>query len=120
MRYGHVAVVREALSDREVLVDHANWGGSRGRIARAISVIDVSPKNDWTSVRVWYGPTAEHGFPYRTYGFVYPPGRSPRDLVVRGVPPTTQVAEVASELERVFDPAPPARTRPGGRTGRGG
>jgi hypothetical protein len=37
-------------------VDHANWasGAARGRVARNQPVMDVSPNNDWSLVRVWY------------------------------------------------------------------
>jgi len=52
MRSGHVAVVKKVLSNREVLVDHANWGRD-GRIYLNAPVIDVSPNNDWSEVKVW-------------------------------------------------------------------
>ncbi len=72
---GHVAVVTQVLGSREILVDHANWasGAARGRIATDQRVVDVSPGNDWSLVRVWYprinalGSTA---FPAR--GFIHP------------------------------------------------
>lgn len=76
MRLGHVSVVTGIVSSREILVDHANWPGPgvpRGRIARGVSVIDVSPNNDWTSVRVEiHGRGADYGRPYSTWGFIYP------------------------------------------------
>jgi hypothetical protein len=49
---GHVAVVRAIDSARQIRVDHANWLDD-GRIYRDDPVIDVSPDNDWTEVRVW-------------------------------------------------------------------
>ena len=52
MRSGHVAVVKRLVSPREVLVDHANWGRD-GRIYLNAPVIDVSPNNDWSQVKVW-------------------------------------------------------------------
>jgi hypothetical protein len=52
MRAGHVAVVKRLVSAREVLVDHANWGRD-GRIYLNAPVIDVSPNNDWSQVKVW-------------------------------------------------------------------
>lgn len=52
MRAGHVAVVKKLVSAREVLVDHANWGRD-GRIYLNAPVIDVSPNNDWSVVKVW-------------------------------------------------------------------
>ncbi len=75
MRLGHVAVVSRVLSAREVLVDHANWAGPgirRGTVMRGVSVIDVSPDNDWTQVRVQVGWTkGSYGRVYPTYGFIY-------------------------------------------------
>jgi surface antigen len=47
---GHVAVVSQVLSDREILVDHANW--SRSKISLGMKVIDVSAKGDWSAVRL--------------------------------------------------------------------
>lgn len=74
LRDGHLAVVSRVVSDREVLVDHANWasGGLKGLVARDQPVIDVSPGNDWTQLRVWYPPARVVGstvFP--AYGFIY-------------------------------------------------
>jgi surface antigen len=68
MHVGHVAVVSRVVGPREVLVDQANW--VRGRITKSISVVDASPANDWTSVKVQYGET--HGRENPTYGFIYP------------------------------------------------
>jgi surface antigen len=68
MHVGHVAVVSRVINAREVLVDQANW--VRGRVTHAMSVIDASPLNDWTSVKVEYGGT--HGRENPTYGFIYP------------------------------------------------
>lgn len=70
---GHVAVVRQTANSREILVTHANWGSTRatrGRVADDVRVIDVSPGNDWSEVRVWNG----NGFGkvYPAYGFIYP------------------------------------------------
>jgi surface antigen len=76
MRLGHVSVVSQIVSPREVLVDHANWPGPgvpKGRVARNVSVIDVSPGNDWTSVRVEiHGRGSGYGRIYPTWGFIYP------------------------------------------------
>lgn len=75
MRAGHVAVVERVISSREVLIHHANWGGPgirRGSIMRGVSVIDASPNNDWTQVRVQVGYSNEnYGRAYSTYGFIH-------------------------------------------------
>lgn len=71
---GHVSVVTQVLNSREVLVDHANWasGSARGRVSLDQRVVDVSPRNDWTMVRVWYPRIDQLGitaFPAR--GFIH-------------------------------------------------
>lgn len=79
MPYGHVAMVSKVVSDREVLLDHANWS-RRGGIERNVRAIDVSDKGDWSSVRVWYGPIGGLGTTvYPLNGFIYP-GKAPTTL----------------------------------------
>ena len=71
---GHLAVVSRVVSAREVRVDHANWasGAARGRVARNQPVMDVSPNNDWSLVRVWYPRIDDWGASnYPSYGFVH-------------------------------------------------
>jgi len=82
MRHGHVSVVRKMTDSRVVLVDHANWAphrsAGRGKVAEAVPVMDVSPNNDWSQVRVWYRPTNSFGSKvYQTLGFVYRPNHRP-------------------------------------------
>ena len=70
LKRGHVAVVTEIVSPREIIVDHANWQNKR-EINLAIPVLDVSPDNDWSQVRVWNMPSGQFGA--RTYaisGFI--------------------------------------------------
>ena len=69
---GHVAVVSQILTERVMRISHANWGGSRGRIERDVTVVDVSDANDWSRVRVWHNPSGDLGVSvYPTYGFIY-------------------------------------------------
>lgn len=71
MPVGHVAMVSRVVSDREVLLTHANWS-YRGGIERDVRAIDVSPNNDWTDVRVWYGPIGALGLRSNpAKGFIY-------------------------------------------------
>jgi len=71
MPAGHVAMVSKIVGDREVLLTHANWS-YRGGIEHDVRAIDVSPNNDWTDVRVWYGPIGGLGLRSNTtYGFIY-------------------------------------------------
>lgn len=72
---GHVALVREIVDKRTILVDHANWGqgSQKGKIDLGVMVRDVSKNNDWSATRVWYTPINDLGSTaYPTYGFVYP------------------------------------------------
>lgn len=76
MTRGHVAVVSNILTERVVRVSHANWGGSRGRIERDVTIVDVSPANDWSQVRVWHNPSDDLGTSvYPTFGFIYQPSQ---------------------------------------------
>lgn len=71
-RHGHLAVVTRIVSEREILVSHANWL-NRGRIHIDTPVVDVSPANDWSQVRVWYTPGNFMGRSvYPTNGFIVP------------------------------------------------
>ena len=66
---GHVAVVTDIRSARQITVTQANW--VPGRIARAEPVKDVSPANDWTAVRVWWQPSGSLGVTtYPAFGFI--------------------------------------------------
>jgi hypothetical protein len=106
MRLGHVAVVTSVINSREVDVDHANWAGSRGGIARGVAVMDVSPNNDWSEVRVSLGHGGEFGSVYPTYGFIY--DRPDRGTMVAKItihPASTgagfdEVAEAPATTER--------------------
>ncbi|HTU55905.1 MAG TPA: CHAP domain-containing protein [Acetobacteraceae bacterium] len=77
MPLGHVAVVSRVVNPREILVDQANWMPA-GVIRLGVPVVDVSPDNDWTEVRVSIGG-GHFGSEYPTYGFIYraPPGAGP-------------------------------------------
>lgn len=66
---GHVAVVSDVVSPREILIDHANW--HRNEVSLKMAVVDVSPANDWTRVRVETEP-GTLGRPYPVSGFIYP------------------------------------------------
>ena len=77
MRVGHVAMVSQIVSDREVLLTHANWS-RRGGVERNVRAIDVSPAGDWSMVKVWYAPQGGLGTStYPTDGFIYS-GRAPQ------------------------------------------
>lgn len=75
MRLGHVAVVSKVLTDRVIQITHANWsriGGTRGKVEKDVTVIDVSLAGDWSAVKVWYDPIRDLGTTvYPTHGFIY-------------------------------------------------
>ena len=70
---GHLSVVTRIVGAREILITRANWGSApdtRGKVATDVRVIDVSPGNDWSELRVWNG--GDFGKPYPAAGFIYP------------------------------------------------
>lgn len=66
---GHIAVVSEIVSDREIRVDHANW--KRNQVSLGMSVIDISANNDWSEVKLESSP-GSYGRMYPIKGFIYP------------------------------------------------
>jgi hypothetical protein len=82
MPFGHVAVVTAVLGPRAVLVSHRNWAGGleKGRIDLDRPVQDVSPRNDWSAVRVWHEATGRLGpGAHALAGFVHQPDMPSRD-----------------------------------------
>jgi surface antigen len=82
MRLGHVAVVSQVLTDRVIQITHANWSpieGSRGKVEKDVTIIDVSAQGDWSEVKVWYDPNRDlGGSTYATHGFIYPDAQARR------------------------------------------
>jgi surface antigen len=71
-RRGHVAVVKQIVDSRTIVVDHANWGND-GRIYLQAPIRDLSPKNDWSQVQVWFTPGQQWGRRvYKAKGFILP------------------------------------------------
>lgn len=72
---GHVATVSKVLDSRTILVSHSNWSpinGRRGQIEKNVTVLDVSPANDWSEVRVWFAPIHNLGTTHwPVSGFIY-------------------------------------------------
>lgn len=116
MPLGHVAVVTRLVNSRKVLIDHANWAGANGRkglISRNVAVIDVSPANDWSAVRVALGPGLDYGSTvYPLNGFIYARADEPaaattlvasrQQLIVRPLAATSARAEAASATARAL------------------
>ncbi len=88
---GHVAVVSQVLSARQILVTQANW--VHHRVTEDQPVIDVSPRNDWSVVRVWWPPTGEMGVTdYPAYGFIRPDRPATRQQLAAAVARAIRVA----------------------------
>jgi len=71
---GHVSVVTKVVNAREILVTHANWssrGTGRGQVTSNVRVIDISPGNDWSELRVWNDDLDDFGLAYPALGFIY-------------------------------------------------
>ncbi|RYY25738.1 MAG: CHAP domain-containing protein [Sphingomonadales bacterium] len=78
--YGHVAMVSSVVSDREVLLTHANWSRPGG-IERNVRAVDVSAAGDWSAVQVWFAPNGGLGTTiYPVNGFIYGGDTSEDDL----------------------------------------
>ena len=84
---GHVAVVSRVVDDRVVMLTHANWSrqnGERGHAEQDVTLFDVSPRNDWTSVKVWYRDSnGLGGGIYPVKGFIYGDRQPARELTSR-------------------------------------
>ncbi|HEU0044883.1 CHAP domain-containing protein [Sphingomonas sp.] len=82
LRLGHVAVVSRIVDKRVAMLTHANWSrlnGQRGHAEQDVTIFDVSPRNDWSQVKVWFRDTdGLGGTVYPVAGFIYgerPPAR---------------------------------------------
>ena len=69
LQLGHLAVVRQVIDDRDILVDHSNW--VPGKIIMGMQVQDVSPANDWTELRFFNLDYGVFGSIYPADGFIY-------------------------------------------------
>jgi len=69
LQLGHLAVVRQVIDDRDILVDHSNW--VPGKIIMGMQVQDVSPTNDWTELRFFNTDYGVFGSIYPADGFIY-------------------------------------------------
>ena len=68
----HVAVVTAMVSSREIRVDHANWLND-GAVFTDDPVVDVSPDNDWSQVKVYNERLGAWGARvYLVQGFIGP------------------------------------------------
>jgi hypothetical protein len=89
--HGHVSVVSQVRSRREILVTQANW--VHHRVTTDQLVVDVSPYSDWSVVRVWWPPAETLGSTaYPVLGFIYPGYSTSHDRIVGAVPDAVRIA----------------------------
>jgi hypothetical protein len=99
MPMGHVAMVSQIVSPREVLLTHANWS-TPGAVEHDVRAVDVSAAGDWSEVRVWYGRTGSLGLSaYPVNGFIYPDSAPASDwanvqVAALSLPTLTQIASI--------------------------
>ncbi|WP_309622229.1 CHAP domain-containing protein [Novosphingobium sp.] len=107
-RLGHVAAVSRILDARTILVRHANWSpidGRRGQIEDNVKVIDVSPTNDWSEVRIWYAPIgALGGSHWPVQGFIYPVKPGSGEVTARSAAPKPAAMAKSAAKRRSKDP----------------
>ena len=84
LRLGHVAVVSRIVEKRVLMLTHANWSrqnGERGHAEQDVTLYDVSPRGDWSRVKVWYKDSdGLGGGIYPVQGFIYGTGRPAAEL----------------------------------------
>jgi len=90
--YGHVAVVSQVLSSRQIMVTQANW--VHHRVTEDQPVIDTSRNGDWSRVRVWWPPARQiGGRDYLTFGFIRPDHPAGHDRLLAATPAAIRIAE---------------------------
>ena len=89
---GHVAVVSQVVSRRQILVTSANW--LHHRVTEDQPVQDVSADGDWSVVRVWWPLSGQMGTTdYGVLGFIRPDRPSGHDRIVAATPGAIRLAE---------------------------
>ncbi len=89
---GHVAVVSQVLSRRQIMVTQANW--VHHRVTADQPVLDVSQDGDWTAVRVWWSPSGQMGITdYPIFGFIRPDHPIGHDRIIAATPAAMRAAE---------------------------
>lgn len=113
MRRGHVSTVSAVIDDRTILVDHS-WVRGQG-LHRNMRIVDVSPGNDWSRVRVWHPPTDSLGIRhYPTYGFIYPEDYRSEEAVVLPISIRPPRKPARSGVQAAAEPIPIPDRKPEG------
>jgi surface antigen len=89
---GHVAVVRRMVTPREIRIDHANWLND-GAVYVNDPVLDVSPDNNWSQVKVWNIQSGSWGTKvYLVRGFIGPGPADSTPMATADDPIARQIA----------------------------
>ena len=114
LHYGHVSTVSRVIDRRTILVDHSWLEGYV--LHRGMKVVDTSPSNNWSSVKVWHEPSDNLGIrTYPTFGFIYPHGKSVEQPLTVAANDTAERDGDAMAASAPDDDAP-AVVRPTART----
>lgn len=88
---GHVAVVSQVLSRRQIMVTQANW--VHHRVSQDQPVTDVSDGGDWSMVHVWWPPAGQMGIAdYPTFGFIQPDHPMGHERLTAAIPAAARIA----------------------------
>jgi hypothetical protein len=88
---GHVSIVSQVMSPREVLVTQANW--VHHHVTTDQLVVDVSADGDWSLVQVWWPPAGALGTTrYAVLGFIYSGYITDHERIVQSVPGAVRFA----------------------------
>ncbi len=113
MPLGHVAVVRRQVDSRTIYIDQSHWAADG--ISYNVRVVDVSPANNWTAVRVALnGDRTRLGSIYPTNGFIYhrpegslpPLTTGPRNILAAGSSSDMETASISMDDDIFGDEAP--------------
>lgn len=110
----HVAIVRRLVTPREIRIDHANWLND-GAIYVNDPVIDVSPDNDWSQVKVWNIRSGTWGTKtYALRGFIGPGQAGDHSLVSSNAKPQDDpiARQIAASDSAADYPAAPTVSLP--------
>ncbi len=89
---GHVAVVSQVVSRRQILVTQANW--VHHRVTEDQPVVDISEDGDWSMVRIWWPPSGQMGTSgYPAYGFIRPDNPPGHGRIAAAVPSAIREAQ---------------------------
>jgi len=71
-KYGHVAIVKEIIDDKTILIDHANFDSADTvSLDRMVYDVSASPSH-WQNIKIQWNDYNPGGTTYPVLGFIYP------------------------------------------------